>query len=160
MNSLFIMKVRKSELKITNKKKALFNIGFFSLAFIVSLLLVVSKWFTSEELDGVSLFLCFIFLHLVVKELTWGLREEEATEEDELDRHIKSQSSKISYYFLLVSSFIILYFFSDSSNTPLIVLVGLIFVTLPITEFVYSRKYRKRLKYWYNFQRVGLITYA
>ena len=129
-------------MKITKKKKALFNIIFFGLAFLVSLLLVLSKWFVSKQIDGVSLFLCFIFLQLVVKELTWGLREEEVAEEDELDRHIKSQSSKINYYTLLISSFVILYFFSDSSNIPLIVVVGLIFVTLPITEFIYSRKYR------------------
>ena len=60
-------------MKKTNKKKALFNIVFFSFAFIVSLLLVLSKWLTSEQLDGVSLFLCFIFLHLVVKEFNVGI---------------------------------------------------------------------------------------
>lgn len=129
-------------MRISKKNKALFNIIFFSLAFILSLILVLYSWFHSQLIDGITLFFSFIFLHLVFKELTWGLREEGVTEEDELDKHIKSQSSKISYYFLLISSFTILYFFSDSNNYPLIVVVGLIFVTLPITEFVYSRKYR------------------
>lgn len=31
---------------------------------------------------------------------------------------------------------------NDIENFPLLIVVGLTFVTLPITEFVYSRKYK------------------
>jgi hypothetical protein len=31
---------------------------------------------------------------------------------------------------------------NDIKNLPLVIVIGLVFVTLPITEFVVSRKYR------------------
>lgn len=98
-------------------------------------------------IDGGSIFLSFLALAYFVNTLTWG-NPEGAKEKDELDKHIETQSAKIGYFALMILSGLILfisegvYELNDIENYPLLIVVGLTFVTLPITEFVYSRKYK------------------
>lgn len=70
------------------------------------------------------------------------------SENDELDKHIKTQSARIGYYALMVLSAAVLFLSEgvtaliDIQNIPLAVVVGLTFIVAPITEFFYSRKFR------------------
>jgi len=63
--------------------------------------------------------------------------------------HIMAQSAKIGYFVLMILSALILFIsegtgdFSQINNYPLLLVVGLTFVILPITEFFYSRKYKR-----------------
>ena len=56
------------------------------------------------------------------------------------------KSAKVSYFVLMVLAAIILFVsegvtkISDIDNYPLLIVVGLTFVTLPITEFFYIKK--------------------
>jgi len=65
-----------------------------------------------------------------------------------LDRHIETQSAKIGYYVLMILSGLILFIsegtgdFNKIDNYPLVVVVGLTFITVPITEFIYSRRFK------------------
>lgn len=129
-------------MKISKKTKRIFGLIIYCIGFLASLLIVIDEWFNSHVVDGKFLFFSFFFLHFILKYFTWGRIYENEEEDDELDKHIQAQSSKISYYILMVSSIAILYFFSDSKNYPLIVTVGLILITLPLTEFFYSKKYK------------------
>lgn len=66
-----------------------------------------------------------------------------------MDMHIMAQSAKIGYFVLMILSALILFIsegtgdFSQINNYPLLLVVGLTFVILPITEFFYSRKYKR-----------------
>ena len=69
-------------------------------------------------------------------------------EKDEMERHITLLSSKISYYVLLLLMIIVLITservtaMNDIKNIPLVIVIGLAWITMPVTEFVVSRKYR------------------
>lgn len=81
--------------------------------------------------------------------MTWG-EFEGGGKKDELDKHIQTQSAKIGYFVLMILSSLILFVTEKSydlkviENYPLLIVVGLTFITLPITEFIYSRKYREK----------------
>ena len=67
-------------------------------------------------------------------------------EKDEINRHIKLKSAKLSYFILMILADTVL-FISEGfegvkaiENYPLLIVVGLTFVTLPIVEFFYSKK--------------------
>jgi positive regulator of sigma E activity len=66
----------------------------------------------------------------------------------ELEKHITLLSSKISYYLLLGLMIIVLLLservtaMNDIRNIPLVIVIGLAWITMPITEFVVSKKYR------------------
>ncbi|MFJ5564379.1 hypothetical protein [Lysinibacillus xylanilyticus] len=69
-------------------------------------------------------------------------------EKDEMEKHITLLSSKISYYLLLLLMLIVLIVsekviaLNDIKNIPLVIVIGLAWITMPITEFVVSKKYR------------------
>ncbi|KGX94053.1 hypothetical protein N781_00485 [Pontibacillus halophilus JSM 076056 = DSM 19796] len=128
-------------MKLSKKTKRFIGLISFVIGFVASLSIVVDKWFNSQEFDGKFLFFSFFFLHFILKYVTWG-KIYENEEENEFDKQIKAKSSRMSYYIIMMSSITILYFFSDSENYPLLVTVGLILVTLPLTEFLYSKRYK------------------
>lgn len=105
------------------------------------------KWVRFRTIDGGSLFFSFLALAYFFNSLNGG-DPEGAVVEDELDQHIKTHSAKIGYYVLMIFSGLILFIsegvsnLNDIKNYPLLIVVGLTFVTLPIVEFVYSRKYK------------------
>ncbi|KAA0940221.1 hypothetical protein FQ087_22050 [Sporosarcina sp. ANT_H38] len=120
------------------------------LAFVVFCTLVgltLYRWVRFGIIDGGSIFFSFLALSYFFNWLNWG-NHEGGGEKDELDRHIESQSAKIGYFVLMILSGLILFISDgvsnllDIKNYPLLIVVGLTFVTLPITEFVYSRKYK------------------
>lgn len=120
------------------------------LAFVVFIIIVgfsLYKWVRFGTIDGSSIFFSFIALSYFFNWITWG-DHEGGGEKDELDRHIETQSAKIGYFVLMILSGFILFTSEGVSNLnnienyPLLIVVGLTFITLPITEFIYSRKYK------------------
>lgn len=129
-----------------NKTKSIIGI----LVFIVFLLIVgfsLYKWVSFGTIDAAGIFFSFLALSYFFNWLNWG-HHEGGGEKDELDRHIETQSAKISYYVLMILSGLILFIsegtgnFNEIDNYPLVILVGLTFVTVPITEFIYSKKFK------------------
>ncbi|ATP41024.1 hypothetical protein CSE16_13730 [Solibacillus sp. R5-41] len=109
--------------------------------------ITIYRWLRYGTIDGNSIFFSFIALSYFFNSLVWG-NHEGAKEKDELDKHIETQSAKIGYFVLMILSGLILFIsegvtnLNDIENFPLLIVVGLTFVTLPITEFVYSKKYK------------------
>ena len=105
------------------------------------------KWMRFGTIDGGSIFFSFLALSYFFNWLNWGSHDGRG-EKDELDRHIETQSAKIGYFVLMILAGIILFISEDVSNLndiknyPLLIVVGLTFVTLPVTEFIYSRKFK------------------
>ncbi|WP_274310290.1 hypothetical protein [Solibacillus daqui] len=105
------------------------------------------KWIRFETIDAGSIFFSFLALSYFFNWLKWG-HHEGGGEKDELDRHIETQSAKIGYYVLMILSGLILFIsegtgnFNNIDNYPLVIVVGLTFITVPITEFIYSKKYK------------------
>lgn len=129
-----------------NKTKSVIAI----LIFIVFLSIAgfsLYKWVSFGTIDAAGIFFSFLALSYFFNWLNWG-HHEGGGEKDELDRHIETQSAKIGYYVLMILSGLILFIsegtgnFNHIDNYPLVMVVGLTFVTVPITEFIYSKKYK------------------
>ncbi|MRX74309.1 hypothetical protein GJU40_19505 [Bacillus lacus] len=124
------------------------TIGFIAfVAFIVVSGFALYKWVRFGTIDGGSIFFSFLLLSYFFNAITWEHPEGEG-EKDELDRHIQAQSSRIGYFVLMILSGLILIVsegvsnLNDINNFPLLIVVGLTFVTLPVTAFIYSKKYK------------------
>lgn len=108
---------------------------------------LIYKFVRFNQIDGATLFFGFIALAYVFNSLTWGDLEGNKNK-DELEQHIETQSSKISYYVLMILSGLVLFIsegvgnLSDIKNYPLLIVVGLTFVIQPLTAFIYLRKYK------------------
>ena len=67
---------------------------------------------------------------------------------DEREKQITLVSAKISYYVLLVLMFIVLFAsegakaMDEIENIPLVIVFALAWITMPVTEFIVSKKYR------------------
>lgn len=107
----------------------------------------IYRWVQFDTIDGGSIFFCFVALAYFFNALTWG-DPEGANNKDELGEHVTTQSAKIGYFVLMILSGLVLFIsegvskLNDIENYPLLIVVGLTFVTLPITEFIYSRKFK------------------
>ena len=105
------------------------------------------KWINFGTLDAAGIFFSFLALSYFFNYLNWG-NHEGGGEKDELDKHIETQSARIGYYVLMILSGLILFIsegtgsFQEIDNYPLVIVVGLTFVTVPITEFIYSKKFK------------------
>ncbi|MFD1019543.1 hypothetical protein [Thalassobacillus hwangdonensis] len=105
------------------------------------------EWIRFGTINGSSIFFSFLALSYFLNWITWG-EVEGRGEKDELDVHIKTQSTRISCFVLMFLSGLILFVsdgvtdLKDIDNYPLLIVVGLTFVTLPMTEFIYSKKYK------------------
>jgi hypothetical protein len=98
-------------------------------------------------IDGGSIFFSFLSLSYLLNWVKWG-DHEGGGEKDELDRHIQTESAKIGYFVLMVLASLILFIsegvsnLNEIENFPLLIVVCLTFITLPITEIIYSKKYK------------------
>ncbi|MDQ0157970.1 hypothetical protein [Robertmurraya andreesenii] len=130
---------------MNNTKKIIALITFIVFLSIVGFSLY--KWIRFETIDAGSIFFSFLALSYFFNWLNWG-QHEGGGEKDELDRHIETQSAKIGYYVLMILSGLILFIsegtgnFNKIDNYPLVIVVGLTFITVPITEFIYSKRYK------------------
>ncbi|WP_186579478.1 hypothetical protein [Aquibacillus kalidii] len=122
------------------------------IAFVVFMVVIgygLYKWIRFETIDGSAIFFGCLSLSYFFNWITWG-DHEGGGKKDELDRHIQAQSAKIGYFVLMVVSGLILFIsegvsnLTDIRNYPLLIVVGLTFTTLPVTEYFVSRKYKKK----------------
>ncbi len=109
----------------------------------------IYEWTTKEIINASSLFFVFLAIGFFFQSITWGEMDgKHEKEKDELEKHITLLSSKISYYVLLLLMIIVLVVservtaMNDIKNIPLVIVIGLAWITMPITEFVVSKKYR------------------
>jgi hypothetical protein len=109
----------------------------------------IYEWFTKEVINASTLIFLFLGIGFLFQSITWGEMEgKHEGEKDELEKHITLLSSKISYYVLLILMIIVLVVserviaINDIKNIPLVIVIGMAWITMPITEFVVSKKYR------------------
>ena len=109
----------------------------------------IYEWISKEIINASTLFFVFLGVGFFFQSVTWGEMDgKHEGEKDELEKHITLLSSKISYYLLLLLMIIVLVVservntMNDIKNIPLVIVIGLAWITMPITEFVVSKKYR------------------
>lgn len=109
----------------------------------------IYEWFTKEVINASTLIFLFLGIGFLFQSITWGEMEgKHEGDKDELEKHITLLSSKISYYVLLILMIIVLVVserviaINDIKNIPLVIVIGMAWITMPITEFVVSKKYR------------------
>jgi magnesium-transporting ATPase (P-type) len=104
------------------------------------------QWLVLKRIDASVIFVMFIFLSFSLNLINWG-HQDGPTDKDELVEHVQAQSAKIGYYALAVLSVLILFIsektgdLNEITNIPLLLVVGLTFVTAPIVEFFYKKKF-------------------
>lgn len=106
------------------------------------------EWISQEELKASTIFYVCIGIGFLFQSLTWGeINGKYEEKKDDLEKQITFLSAKISYYILFVLMILVLFvservFALDAiDNIPLVIVIGLAWITLPITEFVVSKKY-------------------
>lgn len=126
------------------------------ISILCSLVLVIAiggfgiyEWITKDLINASTIFYLFLGVGFLFHSLTWGEMEgKHEGKKDELEKHITLLSSKISYYLLILLMVIVLIIservtaMNDIQNIPLVIVIGLAWVILPVTEFVVSKKYR------------------
>ena len=124
------------------------NKGVTLIVFLALLAIVgygIYQWLRFNYIDSSAIFFSFLALSYLVNWVTWG-EHNGGGEKDEMDRHIELKSAKLSYFILMILAALVLFSsegfadFKDIDNYPLLIVVGLTFVTLPITEFFYSKR--------------------
>ncbi|HLT55481.1 MAG TPA: hypothetical protein VK057_05185 [Bacillota bacterium] len=107
------------------------------------------EWLARDLITVSTIVYLFLGIGFLFQSLTWGdMHGKHEGEKDELEKHITLKSSKISYFVLLGLMIVVLMAsegvvgMNEIQNIPLILVIGLAFVTLPITEFLVSRKYQ------------------
>jgi hypothetical protein len=113
----------------------------------------IYEWLTKDVITASTIFFVFLGLAYFFQSITWGKMEGKyEAEKNEREKHITYKSSKISYFLLLAVMCIVLlgservFAMNDIQNIPLVLVIGFALITLPITEFVLSRKYRTQEK--------------
>lgn len=107
------------------------------------------QWLADDLVTASTILFLMISIAFLFHSLTWGnLNGKHENEKDELEKQVTLISSKISYYVLLVLMTVILFVtegvgaLNDIENIPLVLVIGLAFVTLPATEYFISKKYQ------------------
>ena len=122
---------------------------------VCSLILIIAiggygvyEWISDEIIRATTLFFLFLGIGFLFQSLTWGEMDgKHEGKKDELEKHITLLSSKISYYLLLLLMIVVLIVservtaMDDIKNIPLVIVIGLAWITMPITEFFVSKKY-------------------
>jgi positive regulator of sigma E activity len=108
----------------------------------------IYEWVTKEIVNASTLFYIFLGIGFFFQSITWGEMEgKHEGKKDELEKYITLKSSKISYYLLLFLMLMVLAVservtaMNDIKNIPLVIVIGLAWITMPITEFFVSKKY-------------------
>ncbi len=108
----------------------------------------VYQWVRFHLIDGAAILFSFIIFSYFLNWINWG-NHNGGSSEDDKKRQVEMKSAKVSYFVLMVLSAIILFVsegvtkISDIDNYPLLIVVGLTFVTMPIMEFFYLKKMKK-----------------
>ena len=119
--------------------------GIVFLVFLIIAGYAIYQWIRFRHIDGAAILCSFIILSYLLNWINWGDHRGGGSNKDEEGHLIQMKSAKVSYYVLMVLGAIILFVsegvtkLSEIDNYPLLIVVGLTFVTLPITEFFYKR---------------------
>lgn len=112
----------------------------------------IYEWLTEKTLNPSAIFFLSLGIGFLFQAMTWGeIDGKQEGEKDEREKYITLLSSKISYFVLLIMMILILFIsegftaMNDLENIPLVIVIGLAWITMPITEFIVSKKYRHRL---------------
>lgn len=103
------------------------------------------KFLRYGEIDGAGILFSFIIVSYFFNFLNWG-NHHGGKAKDEKEKSIEAKSTKASYFILMILAGLTLFIsegvsnLSEMENYPLLIVVGLTFITLPITEYVYKRK--------------------
>ena len=125
------------------KKISIYVSGITTLIFVA---FTIYKSLSGEKIGFSDIVSIIIILPMFISAITWGNKNEDngILEKEELGKKITEESCKISYFLLTV--FILVAFtvdniISGNINILLSILAGLSMVTLPLIEFIISKKY-------------------
>lgn len=119
------------------KKKKVSIIAAIVLIVIISIF-GIYDWIEERQITGSTI----IFLCIGIGILFEALASEGEIERTKDEKNRELKSARISYYIVIILMLIILIAsegfkrLSDMSNKPLIIAIGLAYISLPITEFV------------------------
>ena len=109
----------------------------------------IYEWITKEIITASTIFFVSLGIGLFFQSITWGEMDGKSEgDKDEREKKITLLSAKISYYVLLLLMIVVLIAservtaMNDIKNIPLVLVIGLAWITLPMTEFIVSKKYR------------------
>ena len=107
------------------------------------------EWMTKEIITASTIFFVALGIGFFFQSITWGeIDGKNEGDKDEREKQITLISAKISYYVLLVLMFIVLFAseglkeLDEIENIPLVIVFALAWITMPVTEFIVSKKYR------------------
>ncbi|MFD2655641.1 DUF2178 domain-containing protein [Gracilibacillus thailandensis] len=129
------------------KNKRRFSIMLSSLLLLILVGFGLYKWIRFNMLDINTIFFIAIAIAYLFNSLNWGDMQG-GDNEDELDKHISTQSAKISYFIVLIIAGITLFTtdfavnFNDIENMPLLFVFCSSLIVLPITEYFFSKKFK------------------
>lgn len=115
------------------------------IAFLIVAGYGVYDWIRNDNINGASILANFIILSYLINWINWG-NHHGGSAKNEAEQQVVAKSAKVSYYVLMVLAATILFISEgvtniiDIENIPLLIVVGLTFVVLPITEFIYMKK--------------------
>ena len=118
----------------------------FGLASIGVLMYSIFKVAQGDQIGFNEVFTFSLLLMMFLSSLTWGNKSEDdgILQEEELGQKITEKSSKIGYLILTVLIIFVIGIeraITGVNSIYLIVVLGLAMITLPIVEFIVSRKY-------------------
>jgi len=112
---------------------------------LIIVLFTIYKGFSGKEIGFSEITSIAISMMMFLSAITWGNEEDGILEKEELGKKIIGESSKIAYWVLttfILIAVILDNIISGDFNMPLLILLSLAMVTLPLTEFIISRKYQ------------------
>lgn len=115
------------------------------IAFFIVVAYGIYDWAQNDHINGAAILTSFIILSYLINWMNWG-NHNGGSPKNEAEQQVVAKSAKVSYYVLMVLAATILFISEgvtniiDIENIPLLIVVGLTFVVLPITEFIYMKK--------------------
>lgn len=131
------------------------NFKLFSIIASSLLIIIIGgyglyQWFSAGVYRLSTVLFLFLCLGFLFQSLTWGdINGKDESKKNENEKYITLLSFKISYFVLLILMIIVLLIsegfvaIDDIQNIPLVIVLGLAWITLPITEFIVAKKLRK-----------------
>lgn len=126
---------------MSKKTKYKVSISFWTVVILLLVFNVLIYWNENGTINGMHILALSIVLYNLLNRLTWGIREKGQVN-DELDIHIQSNSSTLSYFILMISSVAIYFLFSEKNNYPLLAVIAIILITKPLLELAYSKNFK------------------
>lgn len=130
------------------------NFKLFSIISSSVLLIIIGgyglyQWFSAGVYRLSTVVFLFLCLGFLFQSLTWGdINGKDESKKNKDEKYITLLSFKISYFILLILMVVVLIIsegfvaMDDIQNIPLVIVLGLAWIILPITEFIVAKKLR------------------